>query len=93
VSCIGGSGIDAHWLCFFSCCRQRPQTVELAAKEVFSRLCSVCSPLQMRPTTIAPGVGIKLPFGGMKKSGHGREKGFAALHEMSILRSMTYKHG
>jgi aldehyde dehydrogenase (NAD+) len=39
------------------------------------------------------GGGIELPFGGMKKSGHGREKGFAALHEMSTLRTMIYKHG
>jgi aldehyde dehydrogenase (NAD+) len=39
------------------------------------------------------GGGIELPFGGMKKSGHGREKGFAALLEMSTLRTMIYKHG
>jgi len=29
----------------------------------------------------------------MKKSGHGREKGFAGLHDMSTLRTMIYKHG
>jgi len=39
------------------------------------------------------GGGIELPFGGMKKSGHGREKGFAALHDMSTLRTLIYKHG
>jgi aldehyde dehydrogenase (NAD+) len=39
------------------------------------------------------GGGIELPFGGMKKSGHGREKGLPALHEMSTLRTMIYKHG
>ena len=27
------------------------------------------------------GGGIELPFDGMKKSGHGREKGFEALYE------------
>lgn len=39
------------------------------------------------------GGGIELPFGGMKKSGHGREKGFEALHDMSTLRTMIWKHG
>ena len=29
----------------------------------------------------------------MKKSGHGREKGFAALHDMSTLRTTIIKHG
>ena len=38
------------------------------------------------------GGGIELPFGGMKKSGHGREKGFAALNEFSALRTMVIKH-
>jgi aldehyde dehydrogenase (NAD+) len=36
--------------------------------------------------------GIELPFGGMKKSGHGREKGFAALHEFSALRTLVIRH-
>ena len=39
------------------------------------------------------GGGIELPFGGMKKSGHGREKGFAALHDVSQLRTTIIKHG
>ncbi len=39
------------------------------------------------------GGGIELPFGGMKKSGHGREKGMAALHEFSTLRTMVIRHG
>ena len=29
------------------------------------------------------GAGIELPFGGTGKSGHGREKGFMALHDFS----------
>jgi len=38
------------------------------------------------------GGGIELPFGGMKKSGHGREKGFEALYEFSAVRTMVIKH-
>ena len=39
------------------------------------------------------GGGIELPFGGMRKSGHGREKGFEALYDFSALRTMVVKHG
>jgi len=38
------------------------------------------------------GGGIELPFGGMKKSGHGREKGFDSLYEFSTVRTMVVKH-
>jgi aldehyde dehydrogenase (NAD+) len=35
------------------------------------------------------GGGVELPFGGMKKSGHGREKGFMALEEMSTTKTVV----
>jgi aldehyde dehydrogenase (NAD+) len=38
------------------------------------------------------GAGIELPFGGIGKSGHGREKGFAALHEFSRTKTMIVNH-
>ncbi len=39
------------------------------------------------------GGGVELPFGGFKKSGHGREKGFASLMEMSAIKTIVLKHG
>ena len=39
------------------------------------------------------GGGVELPFGGMKKSGHGREKGFIALEEMSTTKTLVHYHG
>lgn len=35
------------------------------------------------------GGGVELPFGGTKKSGHGREKGFIALEEMSTTKTIV----
>ncbi len=37
------------------------------------------------------GGGVELPFGGFKKSGHGRGKGFAAMHEFSTLQTIVQK--
>ncbi len=39
------------------------------------------------------GGGVELPFGGIRKSGHGREKGFAALHEFSHIKTIVNNHG
>lgn len=39
------------------------------------------------------GGGVELPFGGTKRSGHGREKGMAALDEMSVTKTVVHFHG
>jgi aldehyde dehydrogenase (NAD+) len=39
------------------------------------------------------GGGVELPFGGTKRSGHGREKGLLALEEMSTTKTVVQFHG
>ena len=37
--------------------------------------------------------GVELPFGGVGKSGHGREKGFEALYAFTTLKTVAAHHG
>ena len=39
------------------------------------------------------GGGIELPFGGVKSSGYGREKGFEALYGFTTLKTVAVRHG
>ena len=38
------------------------------------------------------GGGVELPFGGVKSSGYGREKGFEALAGFSVLKTVVFRH-
>lgn len=39
------------------------------------------------------GGGVELPFGGIKASGYGREKGFEALYGFTTLKTVAIRHG
>lgn len=48
---------------------------------------------QVFVNTYGAGGGVELPFGGVKQSGFGREKGFEALHHVTTTKTVVIHHG
>jgi aldehyde dehydrogenase (NAD+) len=48
---------------------------------------------QVFVNSFGAGGGIELPFGGVKHSGYGREKGFEALYGCTTLKTVVLRHG
>ncbi|MEP6701773.1 MAG: aldehyde dehydrogenase family protein [Betaproteobacteria bacterium] len=48
---------------------------------------------QVFVNTYGAGGGVELPFGGMKHSGYGREKGFEALFAFTVVKTVAIAHG
>ena len=57
------------------------------------RLASAIKAGQVFVNNYGAGGGVELPFGGMKGSGFGREKGFEALYGFSTLKTIALRHG
>jgi aldehyde dehydrogenase (NAD+) len=48
---------------------------------------------QVFVNTYGAGGGVELPFGGRRRSGFGREKGFEALHSVTAVKTVVIRHG
>jgi aldehyde dehydrogenase (NAD+) len=48
---------------------------------------------QVHINTYLAGRGVELPFGGVGKSGHGREKGMEALRSLTRAKTIVIEHG
>ena len=57
------------------------------------RLAKALAVAQVFLNNYGAGGGVELPFGGVGKSGHGREKGFEALYGFSTMKTVAAKHG
>jgi aldehyde dehydrogenase (NAD+) len=57
------------------------------------RLARALSSGQVFVNNYGAGGGVELPFGGVKSSGYGREKGFEALLGFTTLKTVVLRHG
>jgi aldehyde dehydrogenase (NAD+) len=56
------------------------------------RMARVLKSGQVFVNDFGAGGGVELPFGGVKKSGHGREKGLAGLLSFTTIKTVAIKH-
>ena len=99
-SVASGVSPNGHWVTptFFG---PVPRDAQLACEEVFgpvlaafqTRVAKSVKAGQLFINCYGAGGGVELPFGGTKRSGHGREKGFLALEEMSTTKTVIQYHG
>ena len=96
---------DRCWRCFRSTARS--EAIRLANSTAYGLVAGVWTRDGGRQHRVAKrvragqvfvnaygaGGGIELPFGGFGKSGHGREKGFEALYDMSATKTIVFNHG
>ncbi len=57
------------------------------------RLARALSSGQVFVNNYGAGGSVELPFGGVKSSGYGREKGFEALLGFTTLKTVVLRHG
>ncbi len=57
------------------------------------RMAGRIRPGQVFVNNYGAGGGVELPFGGVKKPGHGREKGFETLYGFSTVKTVAVRHG
>jgi len=87
--------------------RDEDQAVQLANATAFGLVCGIwtrdggCQFRMARRVrsgqvfinNYGAGGGVELPFGGVKSSGYGREKGFEALYGFTTLKTVAIRHG
>ena len=64
-----------------------------SSSDVAAKAAGVLRAGQVFLNNYGAGGGVELPFGGVGKSGHGREKGFEALYGFSALKTVAAWHG
>ncbi|HXR57444.1 MAG TPA: aldehyde dehydrogenase family protein [Casimicrobiaceae bacterium] len=57
------------------------------------RMARALSSGQVFVNNYGAGGGVELPFGGVRHSGYGREKGFEALYAFTTLKTVVLRHG
>jgi aldehyde dehydrogenase (NAD+) len=72
--------------------RDEDHAVELANATRFGLVAGVWTRDGAR-NNYGAGGGVELPFGGVKSSGYGREKGFEALYGFTTLKTVAIRHG